>query len=355
MTERMGYWVDLSQAYRTMDARLRRERVVVAQADLGQGPARAGPPGGAVLPAVRHPAVGPRARPGLRDGRRPVGLRALPGARRPASRARRRAARVDDHAVDAGVEHRGRGEPGRHLRRCAHRRGRGARGGRAAARRDARRGRRGAREPSRHRTGARAATSDPSTSSTCPASPASTPPTSCSPGTSRPRTARDWSTSPRPSAPTTSRWGAPTACRWSTRCAPTAPSPRTSPSSVASSSRRRTNRSSPTSRRAGCSSGTCRTSTATRTAGAATRRSVLRAAVVVHPHDRGQGPAARGERGDRLVPADDPVGPVRRLAAQQHRLGAVAQPLLGHAPADLALRRRADRARDVRRVARRAR
>ena len=42
----------------------------------------------------------------------------------------------------------------------------------------------------------------------------------------------------------------------------------------------------------------------------------------------------------RLVPRDHQVGPLRRLAAQQHRLGAVAQPLLGHAAADLALRRR---------------
>ena len=40
MTERMGYWVDMSQAYRTMDADVRRERLVVAQADLRQGPAR---------------------------------------------------------------------------------------------------------------------------------------------------------------------------------------------------------------------------------------------------------------------------------------------------------------------------
>ena len=46
------------------------------------------------------------------------------------------------------------------------------------------------------------------------------------------------------------------------------------------------------------------------------------------------------------------MGPLRRLAAQQHRLGALAQPLLGHAAADLALRGRAPH---VRRVARRPR
>ena len=79
---------------------------------------------------------------------------------------------------------------------------------------------------------------------------------------------------------------------------------------------------------------------------------LLRAAVLVHPHHRGEGRAAPRERGHRLAPEDDPVGPVRRLAHQQHRLGALAQPLLGHAAADLALRVRAPR---VHRVARRPR
>ena len=46
------------------------------------------------------------------------------------------------------------------------------------------------------------------------------------------------------------------------------------------------------------------------------------------------------ERGDHLVPGVDQARPVRQLAGEQHRLGAVAQPLLGHAAADLALRRR---------------
>ena len=43
-----------------------------------------------------------------------------------------------------------------------------------------------------------------------------------------------------------------------------------------------------------------------------------------------------GERADQLVPADDQGGPVRRVAAQQRRLVAVAQPLLGHAAAAVA-------------------
>jgi hypothetical protein len=44
---------------------------------------------------------------------------------------------------------------------------------------------------------------------------------------------------------------------------------------------------------------------------------------------RRQGPPARGERAHRLAPETDPARPLRRLARQQHRLGAVAQPLLG--------------------------
>ncbi len=89
MTERMGYWVDMSDAYRTMDPEYVAERVVVAQADLRQGPAGAGPPGRALLPALRHRPVRPRAGPGLRDGRRPVGLRPLPADQRAATPAAR--------------------------------------------------------------------------------------------------------------------------------------------------------------------------------------------------------------------------------------------------------------------------
>ena len=63
-----------------------------------------------------------------------------------------------------------------------------------------------------------------------------------------------------------------TGCRSSHRSDATATSPPTSTWSAASSSRTRTRRSSRTCARAACCSGTCRSSTATRTAGAATRR-----------------------------------------------------------------------------------
>ena len=79
-TQRMGYWIDLSQAYRTMDAELHRVGVVVAEADLRQGPAGPGLPDQPLLPALRDPAVRPRDGPAgrLPDGGRPLGDRPVP-------------------------------------------------------------------------------------------------------------------------------------------------------------------------------------------------------------------------------------------------------------------------------------
>jgi hypothetical protein len=57
------------------DARLRRVGVVGAEADLRQGAVGRGLPGRAVLPALRHRAVRPRGRAGLRGRHRPVGVR----------------------------------------------------------------------------------------------------------------------------------------------------------------------------------------------------------------------------------------------------------------------------------------
>ena len=68
------------------------------------------------------------------------------------------------------------------------------------------------------------------------------------------------------------------------------------------------------------------------------RAPLLRAAVLVHPHHGHQGPPPPGEREDQLVPGVRQARPLRRLAEQQHRLGAVPQPLLGHPAPDLALR-----------------
>ena len=85
------------------------------QHDPRQGPAVREAQGRPVLPALRHRALQPRARPARRLPRRPrpVGLRALPGSKRSSTAARRRrAARLDDDAVDARLQRRGRGRPG---------------------------------------------------------------------------------------------------------------------------------------------------------------------------------------------------------------------------------------------------
>ena len=65
---------------------------------------------------------------------------------------------------------------------------------------------------------------------------------------------------------------------------------------------------------------------------------LLRAALVVHPHHRHRRTTPGAEPGDQLVPGHHQERSLRGLAGQQHRLGAVAQPLLGHAAAAVALR-----------------
>ena len=81
---------------------------------------------------------------------------------------------------------------------------------------------------------------------------------------------------------------------------------------------------------------------------------LLRAALVVHPHHRDPRPPGRGERADELVPAAHQARPLRRVAREQRRLGALAQPVLGHPAADLAQRLR-PLGDGLRRLARRAR
>ncbi len=65
---------------------------------------------------------------------------------------------------------------------------------------------------------------------------------------------------------------------------------------------------------------------------------LLRQADLVHPHVRGQGPAAGGQRDRRLAPRAHQARPLRALAGEQRRLGARPRALLGHAAADLAQR-----------------
>ena len=331
----MGYWADLRQAYWTMDPDYVESVWWALKQIFDKGLLVAGPPGRAVLPALRHRPVRPRAGAGLRDGRRPVGLRPLPADLRPAGRPGRPAG-LDDHAVDAGVQHGRRRPPGRDLRgrdataRGTLRRRRAAAGAGRSARAGGDPG-----EPSRPRAGAldvpapvRPASDDPGRRRT----------TSCWPTTSPPRTAPAWCTRRRPSAPTTSRSAAayglpvvnpvarrrhlpPRRCRWS----------------AASSSRTPTRRWSPTCATRGllfrhspyehCYPHCWRCHTAA---------AVLRAAVLVHPHHRDQGRAARGERGTNWFPATIKHGRYGDWLNNNIDWALSAQPLLGHPAADLA-------------------
>ena len=179
---------------------LRRVRLVVAQADLRQGPA--GPRTTASRRTARAaaPACPTTSWPGLRD-RRPT-RRSTSASRSPPARWPAGAALLvwTTTPVDAGVQHRRGRAPRRHLRR-GHRRHRDAGRRRAAARR-----RRSARAGRCRRrfTGAEMErwtyqrpfelVDFPGTRTTW-----------CSPTTSPPRTAPAWCTSPPPSARTTWR------------------------------------------------------------------------------------------------------------------------------------------------------
>ena len=64
---------------------------------------------------------------------------------------------------------------------------------------------------------------------------------------------------------------------------------------------------------------------------------VLRAAILVHPDHRGPRRADAGEREHQLVPGAHQTRPLRRLAEEQHRLGGVPRPVLGHPAAAVAM------------------
>ncbi|CAA9517393.1 MAG: Isoleucyl-tRNA synthetase, partial [uncultured Solirubrobacteraceae bacterium] len=107
---------------------LRRVGLVGAEGAVGQGAALRGQQGRPVLHARRHGALLARGRAGVQGRRGPERLRALP------ARGRRRAADLDDDAVDARLQRRGGRRPRPDLRARAAGRGdlRARRGGRRA-------------------------------------------------------------------------------------------------------------------------------------------------------------------------------------------------------------------------------
>ena len=142
--------------------------------------------------------------------------------------------------------------------------------------------------------------------------------------------------------------------RWSTRCGPTARSTPTCRWSAACSSRRPTRPWSPTSRPRGLLFRHVPLRALLPALLALPHAAgLLRAAVLVHPDHRDQGRAARARtRGPTGTRTTIKWGRYGDWLDEQRRLGAVAQPLLGHAAADLALHRGPPH---LRRVAGRAR
>ena len=65
---------------------------------------------------------------------------------------------------------------------------------------------------------------------------------------------------------------------------------------------------------------------------------LLREVELVRGDDPGQGPAAGRQRGDRLAPRAHQARPLRQVAREQRGLGAQPRPLLGNAAADLGVR-----------------
>ncbi len=225
LTERIGYWVDLDDAYRTLDTTyvesvwwalktiyekglLQEKHKVVPYCPRDQ------------VTLSSHELGQPGAYRDVIDRSVFVRLPVIDAAG--AAAGRRRARRLDDDALDARLQRRGRGQPGAALRPGPH-----ARRTRAGRRRRARRAACSARTP-------RCSTASPGPSSsaratrrrspTSRARPTGRRATPCSPRTSSPRPTAPGSSTPRSrSATTTSASASARASRSSTRCAPTAP------------------------------------------------------------------------------------------------------------------------------------
>ena len=112
LTERIGFWVDLDDAYRTLDATYIESVWWALRQIHDKGLLYEGHKVVPYCPRCGTALSSARGGAGLPGRRRPVGLRALPGRRgRRAAAGRRRAARLDDDAVDAGLQRGGRRRP----------------------------------------------------------------------------------------------------------------------------------------------------------------------------------------------------------------------------------------------------
>jgi len=117
LTERIGFWIDLDDAYVTLDNDYIESALVGAAADLGRRAALRKRQGRSLLPARRHRAL--LARGGARLSRRggPQRLRADAGRRpTPPSAGGRLAIDLDHHSLDSDHQCRDRGRRRDHLR-----------------------------------------------------------------------------------------------------------------------------------------------------------------------------------------------------------------------------------------------
>ena len=122
LTERIGFWIDLDDPYVTLDDDYIESVWWSLKRLWDDEPPLRGPQGRPLLPALRHGALLARGRARLQGRRGPVDIRALPVARRGRERERRVAAGLDDDAVDAARQRRGGGGARCHLRASAPRR-----------------------------------------------------------------------------------------------------------------------------------------------------------------------------------------------------------------------------------------
>ncbi len=324
--------------------RVHRERVVVAQAASREGVVVPGRSHHHLLPAMRHAAVRRRGGDGLRRRRGPERLHPVPHRRSAPPLARRSLdARVDDHAVDADLQHRARGQ-GRRRVRGGRVGGRAAGPGRGATRRGPAGCARGGRPDAGERVGR-----DP-VRAAVPERRGRPPRRGRRLRLPRGRNRR------RPPGARLRRRG-PRDRQAGRMDDVQAPRRRGQvhgrgagirPRHVLQG-RGRSHRRGPAVARAAAAGGDDRPQLSPVLA-VRDAADLRRAELLVRANDRRQGPAARSQRGGRLVSGAHQARALRRLAREQRGLGAVARTLLGHPAADLAMRPRT-RHRD--RVARR--
>ena len=310
-----------------------------AEDDVGPRPALRGPQGGPVLRALRHRALLARGRAGLPGRRGPVGVRPLPGleARRRAARGRR-AADLDDDAVDARLERGGRRRPRADLR--PHDLRRGAR--RGARRAGARRRRRDRGPVQRRRHGGRRLRA------AVPVHPGRGLRRQGAHGPPRRLRQRKRRHRHRPHRDRVRRGGLPARGR----AGPERRQPRAARRHLRRADRP-VRRALGQGRRRRPDRGPARARPAAAGGDAAARlpallalrddAPLLRQALLVHPDLGDARPPARRQRDRHLVPAAHQARALRQVARGQRRLGDLARALLGHAAAGLALRERARR------------